>query len=168
MSLIILPLIVLCMALIYAAISDAGSMTITNHTSLVIMVAFALATPMAWESWAVFGEHMLVGLAFFVAGFVMFAVGGLGGGDAKLMAATGLWWTAADALPYIAYVTIIGGAIALFLLLFRSYVPVRVTTSAWVGRMFKETKKMPYGLALSAGALLVLPGSDIVQRSLFG
>ena len=165
---ILVPLAVFAVALIYAALTDASSMRITNRTVLVIMLAFFAATPFAWESWAVFGEHMLVGLVFFVAGFVMFAVGGLGGGDAKLMAATGLWWTLPDAVPYVVYVTLLGGVLAMLLLAGRNFVPASVSTNRFLARMFAEEKKMPYGLALSAGALIVLPGSDIVQRALFG
>ena len=164
---ILIPLGLFVLALLYAATTDASSMLITNKTVLVVMVAFALATPLAWDGWAVFGEHMLVGLAFFVAGFIMFAVGGLGGGDAKLMAATGLWWTAGDVLPYIFWVTILGALLAIFLLLGRNVVPASVTTHPMVAKMFSEQKKMPYGLALTGGALIVLPSSDLVQRALF-
>ena len=164
---LLIPLALFVLALLYAATTDASSMLITNKTVMVVLVAFALATPLAWDGWAVFGEHMLIGLAFFVAGFVMFAVGGLGGGDAKLMAATGLWWTAGDAIPYVMWVTVFGGVLALFLMLGRNFMPASVTTHRMVAKMFSEQKKMPYGLALTAGALVVLPGSDIVQRTLF-
>jgi len=168
MSLLLLPLGIFVFALIFAAFSDANSMTISNKISLIIMVAFALAMPIAWDGWAMFAQHMAVGLAFFVAGFVMFAVGGLGGGDAKLMAATALWWTWPDALLYIFYTTLFGGLLALFLMVGKKYLPVSVATNTMVARMFTETKKMPYGIALAAGALAVLPGSDIVQRVLMG
>ena len=164
---LLIPLAAFTVALIYAATTDASSMRISNKTVMVVLAAFALATPLAWDGWVVFGEHMLVGLAFFVAGFTMFAVGGLGGGDAKLMAATGLWWTAGDAVPYIFWVTILGAALAIFLLLGRNFVPASVSTHPMVARMFSEQKKMPYGLALAGGALIVLPSSDIVQRALF-
>ena len=168
MTLLLLPIGIFVFALIYAAFSDARAMTISNKISLAIIVAFALATPLAWESWAMFGQHMGVGLVFFIAGFAMFAVGGLGGGDAKLMAATALWWSWGDALMYVFYTTLFGGLLALFLMLGKKYIPVRVATSGLVGQMFTETKKMPYGIALAAGALMVLPGSDLVQRAFFG
>ncbi len=35
--------------------------------------------------------HVLTGAVLLVVGFVLFAFGGLGGGDGKLMAAAGLW-----------------------------------------------------------------------------
>jgi len=84
----------------------------------------------------------------------MFAFGWLGGGDAKLMAATSFWWTFGDLAMYIGYTTLAGGALALFILMGRRYIPVRVMTAPWMHTMFKDQKKMPYGLALAFGALV--------------
>jgi len=168
MTLLFIPLSIMVLALIYAALSDASSMIISNKICLVVMAAFAMSVPLAWDGWAVFGEHMLVGLSFFVMGFILFAVGGLGGGDAKLMAAIGLFWTWGDALLFLVNVTIYGGALALVLLMARNYVPVNVSTNSFVVKMFANEKKIPYGIAITLGALTVLPTSDIVQRTLAG
>jgi len=168
MTLLLFPLAIFAGALIFAALSDAASMKISNRISLAIIIAFAIATPIAWESWAVFGEHMFIGLIFFVAGFIMFAVGGLGGGDAKLMSAIALWWTWPDVLPYIFYVTVLGAVLAIFMMVGRNFVPASIATNGMVSRMFSNEKQIPYGIALALGSLLVLPGSDIVQRVLTG
>jgi len=153
----------ICMAM--AAFKDATTMTIPNWISLVVIAGFFLVTPFVWQGFPILGEHLLVGLAFFVAGFAFFAFGWLGGGDAKLMAATALWWQWADALNYIVYTTLIGAALGLFLLIGRKYVPVSILTSSWAYQLFKEEKKMPYGLALAAGALLTLPESTIFKAA---
>lgn len=166
--LLLLPLAVFVTALIYAAISDASSMIISNKICLVVMLAFAASVPLSWVGWGVFGEHMLVGLVFFLVGFVLFAVGGLGGGDAKLMAAIGLFWTWPDAAAFVIYVTLYGGALALFLMIGRNVMPVSVSTNGLVAKMFATEKKMPYGIALALGAMTVLPTSDIVQRAFGG
>ena len=166
--LLLLPLAVFVTALIYAAISDASSMIISNKICLVVMLAFAASVPLSWAGWGVFGEHMLVGLVFFLVGFVLFAVGGLGGGDAKLMAAIGLFWTWPDAAAFVIYVTLYGGALALFLMIGRNVMPVSVSTNGLVAKMFATEKKMPYGIALALGAMTVLPTSDIVQRAFGG
>jgi len=149
-----------------AAAKDATSMTIPNWISLAVIAGFFLLLPFTWAGWDVFSEHLLVGLAFFVAGFVMFALGWLGGGDAKLMAATGLWWQWDDATIYIVYTTFLGGALALLLVFGRKFIPERVLTAQWAYHLFRDEKKMPYGLALAGGALLTLPKSDIFLRSL--
>lgn len=149
--------------MLMAAYMDASIMKIPNWISLVIIALFLAMTPFAWDGVAVFGEHLLVGLAFFIAGFAMFALGWMGGGDAKLLAATALWWTWADAALYIFYVGAIGGCLALLLLVGRNYAPARLATSSWFYGLFKEEKQMPYGLALAGGALLTLPQSEILK-----
>jgi prepilin peptidase CpaA len=146
-----------------ASWSDMTSMTIPNWISLVLMAGFFIASPFVWQGWSVFGTHLLVGLTFFVAGIAMFALGWMGGGDAKLMAATSLWWVWPDALLYVVYAALAGGVLALFLLLGRQFLPARILTTEWMHRLFKDEKRMPYGLALAFGALVVLPKSAIFQ-----
>lgn len=149
-----------------AAAKDATSMTIPNWISLAVIGGFILVTPFVWQGWSVFSTHLLVGLTFFAAGFAMFAFGWLGGGDAKLMAATALWWQWDEAMIYIVYTTMIGGVLALALVFGRKFIPERVLTAQWAHHLFRDEKKMPYGLALAAGALLTLPKSQIFLASL--
>jgi prepilin peptidase CpaA len=154
----------LCMLM--AAFKDASVMLIPNWICLTVFALFLLITPFAWTDMSIFGEHLMVGSTVFAVGFVMFALGWLGGGDAKLLAATSFWWTWTDLVNYIGFVGIIGGALALFILLGRQYMPARIATSAWSYGLFKEEKKMPYGLALAAGALLTLPDSHIFMTAI--
>lgn len=168
MSLFIFPLAVFAFCQIYAAISDAASMRISNKLCLAVMVAFLFALPVSGADLGATAEHFLVGLTIFVVGFILFAVGGMGGGDSKLMAATALWWSWSDLALYIVAVTALGGVLAIVILAGRHYVPVRIATGALTSRIFSDQKRMPYGIALSLGALIVLPSSDIVQRALLG
>jgi len=141
-------------------------LTIPNWISLAVIAGFFAVTPFVWAGWGIFAQHLLVGLTFFAAGFAMFAFGGLGGGDAKLMAATALWWQWDEAAIYVLCTTFIGGVLALLLVFGRKFIPERVLTAQWAHHLFRDEKKMPYGLALAAGALLTLPKSDIFLRSL--
>lgn len=168
MTLAYLPLAIFSFCMIYAAITDSAAMRISNKLCLAIIVSFVLMTPFAWAGWGVFLEHLAVGGIFFAAGFIMFAVGGLGGGDAKMMAATALWWTWSDVLSYVLMVTFLGGVLAIALIAGRKYVPVSLATGSLTSRLFSDEKKLPYGIALGLGALIVLPSSDILQRALFG
>ena len=59
-----------------------------------------------------------VGLAVF---FIPFALGGLGAGDVKLMAALGAWLGPADALWLGVYTALVGGVVALAVALARGY-----------------------------------------------
>lgn len=157
--------LVFSMCMLMAAYKDATSMTIPNWISLALIGAFFVMLPFTWAGPSVFAEHLLVGLTFFAAGFAMFAFGWLGGGDAKMMAATALWWTWPDAVNYIYFSAAFGGILGLALLLGRRYIPVRVLTSEWAYMMFKDQKKMPYGLALAAGGIVTLLKSDIFLRA---
>ena len=144
-----------------AAAKDATSMTIPNWISLAVIAGFFIVIPFVWQGLDTFITHLLVGLSFFSVGFAMFAFGWLGGGDAKLMAATALWWQWDEAVIYIFYTTMLGGALAILLVFGRRFIPSSVLTADWAHHLFKDEKKMPYGLALAGGALLTLPQSAI-------
>lgn len=161
MILAFIIVVIFASGMLSAAYKDATTMTIPNWISLALIAGFFLIIPFIWPGWAELGTHILVGFTFFLAGFAMFAFGWLGGGDAKLMAATALWWQWPDAILYVFYTTIIGAVLSIFLMVGRKFIPVRVLTSPWAYKMFKDEKKMPYGLALAAGALLTLPKSEI-------
>lgn len=154
--------------LIIAALNDAASMKIPNWVSVALIAGYFLIVPFVWQGFADFGVHLLVGLTFLVAGFAMFAFGWLGGGDAKLMAAAALWMTWPDSVVFILYTTLFGAALGLFLLVGRAFIPVRVMTSAWMYTMFKDQKKMPYGLAIAAGGIYTISQSAIMKVALAG
>ncbi len=137
------------------------SMTIPNWISLVLLAGFFAVAPFVLSSWSEFGLHILVGMTCFVLGVGMFALGWMGGGDAKLLAATSFWWVWSDLLVYLTFTAIAGGVLALFLIVGRQFLPVSVLTTDWMHRLFKDEKRMPYGLALAFGALMTLPRSEI-------
>ena len=60
---------------------------------------------------------------------------------------------------------LIGAALAIALMFGRKFIPVRILTAPWAYKMFKDEKKMPYGLALAAGALLTLPQSGLFMNA---
>ena len=63
--------------------------------------------------------HLAAGAAVLVLTFVMFSRGWVGGGDAKLAAATALWFGFAHLLDYLLYASIFGGVLTLALIQFR-------------------------------------------------
>ena len=165
MILTFIIVVIFASTMFVAAFKDATTMTIPNWISLALIAGFFVIIPFVWPGWQEFGIHLSVGLTFFLIGFAMFAFGWLGGGDAKLMAATALWWQWPDAIIYILYTTIIGALLALALMVGRKYIPVKILTAPWAYKMFKDEKKMPYGLALAAGALLTLPKSQLFLQA---
>jgi prepilin peptidase CpaA len=147
--------------LLVAAYTDFWSMKIPNLVSLAMAAGFLLTLPFTWQGLPVFGEHLMMGAIFFLAGFAMFAFGWLGGGDAKLMAGISLWFGWADALPFILATTIFGAALGLLLIFGGRIIPIRLRTSVVGMKLFQGGKDMPYGLALAAGALYIWPTSQI-------
>ncbi len=156
-------IIIFAGCMLAACWTDMTSMTIPNWISLVLLAGFFVVSPFVWQGWDVFGTHLLVGGIFFLAGIGMFALGWMGGGDAKLLAATSLWWVWSDIVIYLVFTTLAGGVLALGLMLGRKYFPASILKIDWLYRLFKDEKRMPYGLALAFGALMTLPRSDIYQ-----
>jgi prepilin peptidase CpaA len=152
--------------MVMAAYKDAMTFTIPNWISLALIGAFIISIPFTWQGVSVLVEHLLVGLTFFAAGFALFAFGKLGGGDAKLMAATGLWWTWPDTIMYVFSTTISGLILAVVIILGRNFIPVRLLTAPWTYKIFKEEKNMPYGLALAAGGIITLLQSNIYLHAI--
>jgi prepilin peptidase CpaA len=77
--------------MVYAALSDMVSMTIANRVSLILVAAFAIVAPLTGMDWASYGWHFAAGGLVLAVTFAMFAIGGMGGGDAKLLSATAVW-----------------------------------------------------------------------------
>lgn len=153
--------LVFAVPLLIAAYTDFSTMKIPNKVSLAMAAGFFLTLPLHWQGLPVLADHLIIGAIFLVAGFSMFAFGWLGGGDAKLMAAIGLWLGWPDMLPFILYTTLFGAALGVFLLLGAHFMPVRLRTSSVGMRLFQGGSDMPYGLALAAGALFIWPTSQI-------
>ena len=72
-----------------------------------VFVAFAIASGMPWSAW---GGALAAGGLLLVAGFALFTLGVIGGGDAKLLAALGAWLGLA-ALPGILLIASISGIV---------------------------------------------------------
>ena len=60
-----------------------------------------------------FGMHLAAAAVVLTAAFVLFSQGWIGGGDAKLAAATALWFGFDHLLGYMIYASLFGGALNL-------------------------------------------------------
>ena len=75
--------------------------------------------------------HVGAGAAVLVIAFGCFAMGWVGGGDAKVAAAAALWFGFAHLMNYLLYASLFGGALTLLLLQFRQWqLPVVVRRPA--------------------------------------
>jgi prepilin peptidase CpaA len=135
----------LLLALLAAAAEDIWRLRISNVTVLVVIagaiaaMAFEGFRGPLWQNAVIFAVIMFIGTFAFSANL-------LGGGDVKLLAATGLWVNFAAALALIASIFIAGGAVAL----------VYIAKRKFQGKRRSEANRIPYGVAIAVGALLVL------------
>jgi prepilin peptidase CpaA len=145
--------------LIVAALKDVTSYTIPNWISLALIAAFAPAALVSGASLATVGLCLAAGLVALLAGMGMFAAGWIGGGDAKLFAASLLWlgWPAAGSFMLVT--ALAGGALTLGLLSLRSgwFEPVLAGSPGWVRKLGAKDGDIPYGVAIAAGALMAFP-----------
>src|SRR3954454_24121641 len=75
----------------FAASSDRLTMTISNRVSLILAGSFFALAIWSGMPLGQIGMHVAAGLAVLVVTFTFFTRGWIGGGDAKLAAATALW-----------------------------------------------------------------------------
>jgi prepilin peptidase CpaA len=142
----------------FAASSDLLTMTISNRLSLALTAAFFLMTVITGMSLHAVGLHLGAASLVLVVSFVFFSQGWIGGGDAKLAAATALWFGFDYLLDYMVYASLFGGVLTLALIQFRKLpLPAVLARQAWLLRLHDQGAGVPYGIALAAAALAVYP-----------
>jgi prepilin peptidase CpaA len=152
-----------CMA--FAAISDMMSMTIANRVSLILAASFLVIAPFTGMGWHVYGMHIVAGVGMLLITFSLFALGGMGGGDAKLIAATAFWMgLGPELMQYLLYSALAGGALTLFILLYRrSALSVYTGGNLFLRHLADRQEGVPYAIALGIGGMLVYPHTALVE-----
>jgi prepilin peptidase CpaA len=142
----------------FAASSDLLTMTISNRISIVLVGGFfALALMSGMAATEVLAHAGAAALVLIVT-FGFFTRGWIGGGDAKLAAATAMWFGFGYLLNYLVYASLLGGALTLLLIEFRLVpLPGLLAGQFWAQRLHRQDGDVPYGIALAGAALLVYP-----------
>jgi len=141
-----------------AASSDLLTMTISNRISLMLAGGFFVMALLVGMSGTDVLLHMGAGATVLVLAFGCFAMGWIGGGDAKLAAATALWFGFDHLLIYLIYASLFGGALTLLMIQFRMIpLPQVLAAQTWVQRLHQKDGGVPYGIALAAAALFIYP-----------
>lgn len=155
---------------ILGGVKDLVSYRIPNWISLALIAGFlaaAAAGLAAGASPAALGLNLAVGAAGLAVGVALFALGWIGGGDAKLFAAAALWigWPGAPTL--LAVTALAGGGLAVLLLGLRSPLarPLALAGPAWFARLAEPGESVPYGVAIAVGALTAFPASVLVKAA---
>ena len=153
--------------LIWAAVGDLRSFLIPNRVCLAIAALYPIywlaghlgGMPVDWSG------GVLAAALIFAAGFVLFSMGVIGGGDVKLFSAIALWaglnWLVALSIV----VGVAGGLLSLVIIgaksvtLMRLPMDVRVVTYPnGAVSMVRAVLKMPapYGAAIAFGGLFII------------
>ena len=142
----------------FAASSDLLTMTISNRVSLILVggfVALAIAGGMGVMDVL---SHLGAACVVLAVAFVFFTRGWIGGGDAKLAAATALWLGFDQLLNYLIFASLFGGVLTLAILRYRMMpLPSLLANQEWAKRLHRMDTGVPYGIALALAALMIYP-----------
>ena len=111
------------------------------------------------------------GAVTLIAGFALFAAGLFGGGDAKLFAASSVWFGWPGLYRYILLVALLGGLLALVVLCLRRFHQSgqggqsdQGGSQTWLNNLCSGDHGIPYGVALAVASwlcsALLLPAPD--------
>jgi len=148
----------------FAAASDLFTMTISNRVSLALAAGFLTLALLSGMGLYDFLSHVGAGAAVLTVAFACFAMGWIGGGDAKVAAGAALWFGFGHLLNYLVYASLFGGALTLLLLQFRQWpLPYMFAGQAWLLKLHAKESGIPYGIALAIGALTIYPETDWIR-----
>lgn len=146
---------------VVAAVSDLLTMTIPNRLVLGLIAGFAVAAPLAGFTLDDVLWHFAAFGIVLVIGFGLFAPGWIGGGDAKLAAALALWLGMEPLVEWFALFALFGGVLTFGVLFYRkAAIPQFIHRVDWAARLHDPRVGVPYGIALSAGTLLLWPQTN--------
>jgi prepilin peptidase CpaA len=153
-------------AMIFAAASDLVTMTISNRLSIALFLAFFAVAALIGMPLPDMGRHLAASAIVLVFAFGFFARGWIGGGDAKLAAATALWLGFSHLMDYLLMAAIIGGALTLLILQARKLpLPQFLARRPWIARLHAMETGIPYGIALAAAGLIVYPDTIFMHAA---
>ena len=151
-------------ATVWAGLMDLATLKIRNELVLFLLGIYAALAPLAGFGAVQIGLSAMVAVSVLIGMFIFFALGWIGGGDAKLSAVVALWLGAEQTLPYIVYTALFGGLLTLVLIQFRAIsLPASVSRVPWIAQLHSRDAGVPYGVAIASAALFVFPHTPWVN-----
>ena len=148
----------------FAAASDLFTMTISNRVSLALLAGFLVLAVLTGMGLHDILLHVGAGAAVLAIAFACFAMGWVGGGDAKVAAGAALWFGFGHLLNYLLYASLFGGVLTLLLLQFRQWpLPYVFASQGWLLKLHAKETGIPYGIALAIGALMIYPETEWIR-----
>ncbi len=148
---------------IWASVSDLRGLTIPNFVSLLVLLSFFLAygvmaiTNKEHLVFSSFLSHFGAGVLVFVLTYILFALRLIGAADSKLASSYAFWLGYKGLLPFVFYMSLVGGGVALVALFIKKVRPFKhAGEGSWLHTLqYKDGRlNMPYGVAIAAGALI--------------
>lgn len=144
-------LAMLAIALLYAAKTDLAERRIANWLN----VGIALAAPLFWyasglELWPDIGIQLGLAAATFAVAAGFFALGQMGGGDVKLLAALALWFAPGPFLGIVVVMALLG------------YVLTMTYGALGVARTSGGSRHRDIAFLVGLGAMSVMMGAQVV------
>jgi prepilin peptidase CpaA len=144
MQTLFIPLLAggLVAALAYAIWTDLRTRVIPNPLN----AGIALAAPLWWWAsgiapWPGVAVQLALGGGALLVFMAAFAIGAMGGGDVKLIAALGLWLVPLDFMRMIVWMSIVGGLLTLAMLIWHRL------------RKAEGVLEIPYGVAIALATI---------------
>lgn len=151
-------MLVFAFSMVHAGLTDLTTMKIRNGLVLFLLAAYLALAPFVGFTLLEIGGSFALAAGVLVAGFALFAAGWIGGGDAKLLAVTSLWFGLDHTAAYLLYAAALGGLLTLAILQFRAVpLPAAMRAKPWLARLHASGCGVPYGVAMALAALVVFP-----------
>ena len=149
-------------AMALAASMDVVTMTIPNRVCAALAIGYLVLAYAVGVPAPTILVNLSCGAAVLALMFAMFAMGWIGGGDAKLAAAIALWLGWGALLDYSLSAAVYGGALTLLILFARRQtLPFWLSRHAWIARLHDSKTGVPYGVALAAAGMMFYPHTEI-------
>lgn len=143
-----------------AGMSDMRGMTIPNVYSVIVIGAFVVCYGVLWaggrdDVFASLWSHFLGAFLVFLITLAMFMFKIIGAGDSKFATALAFWTGVKGLVPFMFFMAVAGGVLALAALALQKWTPVKAPDpESWVGRVQAGESKVPYGVAIVFGVFL--------------
>jgi len=156
------------LVMVYAGLMDLVTLKIRNALVLILAAGWLALAPLAGFGLAELAWSAGVAAFIFLLTFTFFALGWIGGGDAKLAPVAALWFAPDQALLYFIYTALLGGLLTLVILQLRTrMLPAFLYRVPWIAQLGDPKGGVPYGAAMAPAALIVFPDTAWLAHAAF-
>lgn len=148
-----------------ATVEDLRSRTISNWLCLFGLIA-GLAAHAALQGWSGLGASLLGALIGFAVFLIFFLLGGMGGGDIKLMAAFGAILGKRQIVHAAVFAAMVGGLMALIYVAYKKLRQL-VQRDADGSKQSVRKESIPYAPAISLGVLISFLSEEELWTSVY-